>query len=161
MTFVNGINLPKLGTGAGFALWAFRAVASGCKGCGVLQTGFERAFADDGADALAEMISFARTLGTNGARRITLASAGCCRVTADELSIIATLSTAQQQGSSLCLAHIHWLMAGKGAEPAFRDAYRVSNRCTAIGLPIRAPEIELSQPRQTPDAPILNIVGNA
>lgn len=161
MTFINGIGLPQLGTGAGFALWAFRAIASGCKGCGVLQKGFQHAFADDSAEALCDMTGFVRILGTNGARRITLSEAGCCRVTADELSIIATLSAAQQQDSPLCQAHIHWLMAGKHSDVAFRKARRVSDWFTIVGLPINSPEIKLTRPWKPLNAPILNIVGNA
>ena len=161
MTFVNDVRLPELGTGAGFALWAFRAIASGCGGCGVLRSGFERAFGSESAEALNDMICFARTLGNRGTWRISLAAAGCCRVTADELCVIATLSSAQQHDSAQCLAHLNWLMGGKNTNIGFRDASRISDKFSSVGLAIAAPEVELIQPQKTIEKPILNIVGNA
>ena len=161
MTFVNGVALPELGAGAGFVLWSFRAIASGCGGCGVLHRGLERAFGADGGTVLDQMSRFARVLGNDGARRIMLASTGCCHVTADELSVVAVLSSAQRKNTEQCMAHIEWLMGGRNTTPAYKHACRIGDAFTSAGLTISKPSIELSFPTKRIGAPILNIVGNA
>ncbi|MEM8937372.1 MAG: hypothetical protein AAGC77_13290 [Pseudomonadota bacterium] len=161
MTFVNGVTLPNLGSGAAFAIWSFRAIATGCRGCGVLQKSFQEMFPDDGPDALRDMICFARVLGSGGARRIVLSHAGCSRITADELSIIAALSSAQHSSETSCVAHLNWLMGGKNTETALVETWRVANKFKAGGLAIDAPAIEISEPLKKIDAPVLSIVGNA
>ena len=161
MTFVNGIQLPALGTGACFALWAFRALASGCKGCQVLFGGFEEMLGELGAPALDDMLCFTKALGTDGARRIVLAPAGCSQVTADELSIVAIFASAQQGDYAQCRAHLNWLMGGKNMQTAFVEACRLGTLFSEAGLEISNPDIELTPPSKVFEAPMMGIVGTA
>lgn len=136
--------LPGLGTGAGFALWCFRAMAWGCTGCKVLCNGFDRAFGDDGPRAFEKMRDFTKLLGNAGSHRIHLAGSGCCRVTADELSVVAVLAAAQDHDYERCKAHLSWLMGRCEDSVAVTAACRVASVFRVARLQINAPSIELS-----------------
>ncbi|MEL7491682.1 MAG: hypothetical protein AAGJ73_13265 [Pseudomonadota bacterium] len=161
MTFVGGVTLPGLGTGAGFALWTFRAMASGCNGCNVLRRGFDRAFGEGGPRAFDEMRQFTRLLGNAGTRRILLAGSGCCRVTADELSMVAVLAAAQDHDYDRCKAHLCWLMGGREDSAAITAASRVASVFQVAGLQIIAPSIELSMETKPLRGTVLSEVGHA
>ena len=161
MTFVGGVTLPGLGTGAGFALRSFRAMASGCNGCNVLCRGFDRAFGDNGPRAFDEMRQFTKLLGNAGARRIHLALSGCCRVTADELSVVAVLAAAQDHEYERCKAHLCWLMGGREDGAAVTAACRIASVFRVAGLQINAPSIELLMETKPRRGTVLSEVGHA
>ncbi|WP_026941122.1 hypothetical protein [Hellea balneolensis] len=121
--FVENKCITDLGFGSGFALWGFRAIASGKTGCCHFTAGFNRAFSMDndalksqhggtaGRLAMNALKSFSYQLGVLGTRKITLSSPGTFRVTADELSIVAALAAAQEGRDDLCHLHLTWLLA--------------------------------------------------
>lgn len=107
-----------LSIGGGFGVFAFRVAARGLAGCWTVQECFERALASDGPDALSAVSRFARALGTQGRRKITLAMPSCVRITADELSFLSAMAASQAQAVDAYAAHLTWLFAGSAPEPA-------------------------------------------
>jgi hypothetical protein len=161
VNFVQSLTLPDLGTGAAFALWSFRAIALGNDQCCAIKRGYDAAFGDDRAVALKAMCDFTWVLGNAGGRRISLGPSGCCRVTADELCIVATLSAAQSEQTWLCKAHLSWLLCGKAEQPAERAALQVGDIFQCAGLDIVAPAIELSPPKRKGLSPVFHEAGRA
>ncbi|MEM9937969.1 MAG: hypothetical protein AAF768_03905 [Pseudomonadota bacterium] len=141
--FLSGVHVPDLGLGAGIALWSFRACARGGAKCCTLVRGFERTFGEDGPSALAGVLDFARSLGNDGRRGILLAMPGCARVTADELSIVACLSSAQARDCALCDAHLSWLYAGPPPQNLSDTVFEIADHFSTYGLQITSPNIEL------------------
>ena len=161
MAFVRGINIQALGAGAGFAIWSFRAVASGCRDCVSLRRGFDEAFGEKAPCALGAMMQFAKILGAAGGRRILLAPSGCCSVTADELSIVASLCAAQKGDLALCKAHLVWLTCAEGHGASLSAATCVSNLFYSAGMAIAAPLLELSPLKKPITRPIFHETGYA
>ncbi|MEO0550454.1 MAG: hypothetical protein AAFZ91_11085 [Pseudomonadota bacterium] len=141
--FLHGIHIPDLGLGAGIALWSFRACARGGAKCCSIIRGFEKTFGGDGPNALASMLEFTKSLGNDGRRSILLATPGCARVTADELSVVACLSAAQSKDSALCDAHLSWLFAGAPPQDFSETVFHIADYFSAYGLRVIAPELEL------------------
>lgn len=146
MPFSTAITIPDLGPGAGYALWGFRAAATGHVSCPALVNGYEDAFGDFGRPALGALRMLAREIGSAGGRRVTIAAPGCCCVTADELSIVALLSAAQAKDTALCDAHLSWLMCGRGERGARAAAMSLGGIFASAGMTIERPEIELKGP---------------
>lgn len=147
MALTTTVKIPDLGPGAGYALWGFRAAAIGHAPCSVLVRGYEEVFGNYGRPALSGLHLLARTLGSQGGRRITLAWPGCCRTTADELSVVALLSAAQVEDDALCSAHLSWLMCGRNEEEAKTAAVSVGTIFASAGMTIEKPKLEISGPR--------------
>ena len=137
------IRVSDLGPGAGYALWGFRASAIGHVQCPVLIRGFDDVFGDHSRPALGGIQLLARELGMSGGRRITIACPGCGNATADEISLVATLSAAQRGDADLCDAHLTWLMCGKRQETARSAAFSIASVFRAVGLDIAKPNVEL------------------
>jgi hypothetical protein len=146
MPFVNSLRLTDLGRGACYALWGFRAAAVRHGDCPALMDAFRSAFGERGAHALAALHLFAHVLGRDGGRRISLAPPGCCRVTPDELSIVAALAAAQHEDLVRRDAHLAWLTCGAAEERARAAADAVGCAFRSAGLPIDAPSVEVSAP---------------
>lgn len=146
MTFVRSLPLPDLGLGAGYALWGFRAAAVHHGDCPALIDAFQSTFGGTGREALSSLHVFVRILGCDGGRRIVLAPPGCCRVTPDELSIVAALSAAQENAEARRDAHLAWLTGGLNEERARAAADLVGAAFARAHLRIEAPEIEVSAP---------------
>ncbi|MEO1251591.1 MAG: hypothetical protein AAFW81_04505 [Pseudomonadota bacterium] len=161
MTYVNGVTMQGLGDGGGFALWSFRAIASGCGGCAVLQRGFGTIFGEDGPLAFEEIRRFTRVLGNAGRRRLLLAEAGCCGVTADELSVVATLAAAQADDYVACKAHLSWLMGGRNEDAGVLAASRAAAVFTQHGWLIAPPAIEITIRDKRVTGPVSDITGHA
>ena len=139
MTFIRSLTLPQLGVGAGYAVWAFRAIAIGHGDCPALLRGYERMFGDDYPHVMGALQLLVRTIGHSGGRRVSLAAPGCCCVTNDELSLVAMLSAAQARDDDRRDAHLCWLTAGCGEEAARSAA-------DAIGAGFRDAGVFIDQP---------------
>ncbi len=161
MSFVKDLRITDLGTGGGLAVWSFRAAATGEYPCCVIRKGFNSAFGEEAHSALGALIEFAQLLGSAGRRRILLARAGCCSVTADELSIIATLAAAQRNDIELCDAHLSWLMCGRGEQQARDAALKLSAIFANAKLTILSAPVELSRPKRQGPLPVFYAVGHA
>lgn len=148
--FVENKFITDLGFGSGFALWGFRAIASGKTGCCQFTAGFNRAFSMDndaiksqhggtaGRLALNALKSFSYQLGVLGTRKITLSSPGTFRVTADELSIVAALAAAQEGKDDLCHLHLTWLLAQHDTVYARHAAVTYGIICAQAGINIES-----------------------
>ncbi|MEM9617781.1 MAG: hypothetical protein AAF936_07435 [Pseudomonadota bacterium] len=151
MTFVRSLTLQQLGTGAGFAIWGFRAIAIGHSDCPALLRGYERMFGEDYPPALGALHLLARSIGCRGGRRVSLAAPGCCGVTADELSLIAMLSAAQKHNPDRRDAHLRWLTGGRIETAAQSAADAIGEIFWKADVSIKAPSVELwSSEQQTP-----------
>ncbi|MEO0399524.1 MAG: hypothetical protein AAF224_08915 [Pseudomonadota bacterium] len=165
MSFVSTMTIPQLGLGAGYALWGFRAAAVGQIECPALVRGYRRLFEKSADDALSAVLVFARTIGSEGVRRIGLGVPGCCGVTSDELSIAAVLSAAQAEDTSRRDAHLLWLLGCTGDGASARAADDVAAAFLVSGLVIEQPPVELqSNPNPRTESNIvrtLHVAGNA
>lgn len=153
--FLKDQKITDLGFGSGFALWGFRAIASGQGNCRCLSVGFNRAFSIDndahhsqhagsnGKLAMNALKSYSYQLEFWGKRQIKLAEPGTMRVTADELCIVACLSAGQAGDADLCHAHLMWLLAGTETEYAYQAAATYGMICSdaGIGLDRVAPQV--------------------
>lgn len=156
--FLNKTLITDLGFGAGFTLWGFRAMASGCGGCKTMRSGFQKAFSSDnralqmtdgepiGLPAMKALAELCRLIGTLGRRKIVLSSSGSMRLTADELSLVAALSAAQAGDSNLCQTHLLWLLGTSDTEPSYQAAVTYGLICAEAGIFIHEPKIETSPP---------------
>lgn len=151
--FLENKIITDLGFGGGFALWGFRAIASGRGGSCHFTAGFNRAFSIDNQEiksqhggtagrlAINALKSFSHQLGCLGQRKITLSEPGTMRLTADELSIVACLSSAQRGERYLCRAHLTWLLACSDTKMAQLAAETYGLICTQSGIQIDSPQI--------------------
>ncbi len=139
MTFISSLTIPQLGVGAAHALWGFRAAAVGHIECPTLARGYHQACGPHGVEALSAILVFARTIGANGARRIGLATPGCCGVTADEVSVVGALAAAQAGEDDKRDAHLEWLLVRGGCAEAISAADGVARVFSACGVAIDAP----------------------
>jgi hypothetical protein len=114
-----------------------------------------------GRAALGAMHMLVREIGTAGARRVSVACPGCCRMTADELSFLALLSAAQLRDHALADAHVTWLLAGRHSETARSAALAIGGMFKAAGLIIEGPPVELIATPRAPRFPVLRAVGKA
>ena len=166
--FIPDVKITDLGFGSGFALWGFRAIASGKENCRHLTTGFNRAFEMDndelcsqhggryGKLAMNALKSFSYQLGCMGRRKIILSDSGTMGVTADELCIVAALSAAQGVDDNLCHLHLTWLLGQSQTHLARHAAKTYGIICETVGIhltrPIQAtefnPEAGLKKPPQ-------------
>ncbi len=144
--FIDGLTVPELGFGVGFALWGFRACARGQVMCCAIIHGFERVFEDDAPAVLAALLALARLMGGKGRRTIGLATPGCAGVTADELSLAALFAAAQAGDADKRDAHLAWLFAGPAPEAAAVAADRLGALFFKRGLTLRAPTLAVSSP---------------
>jgi len=162
MSFVNAMTLFDFGHGASFALWSFRAIATGAGQCLCpVRRGFDATFGSDSQATLDAMATLAHCLGNVGGRKITLAPSGCCRVTCDEVSIIAILAAGQKRDAMLFEAHLTWLMCGKGKEHARHAAVAVAELFQCAGLEIDSPAAEISLPRDARCLRVFHAAGRA
>ena len=161
MTFISSMRMPDIGSGAGYALWAFRASAIGHSNCPALVKGYAEAFGDLGRLALGGVRLLAHELGTTGGRRVSIAAPGCCRVTADELSIVALLSGAQSNDDALCDAHLAWLLCGGDPSMARAAAASIGSVFLRAGFFISRPDINLAFPRAVKPVRSYHSAGNA
>lgn len=143
MTFAPSLKLPQLGCGAGYALWGFRAAVIGHADCCALTRGYDRLFGERSGIARGTILIFARLLGSIGKRRISLGAPGCCSITCDELSIIASLAAAQTKDGDLRDAHLLWLLGGAATTPVAEAADAIAEQFQSVGLSINQPSIKL------------------
>ena len=140
--------LPELGTGAGIAVWGFRACARGGAGCCAVINGFAHAFGPMiGPVVLERMLDFARHVGHRGGRTVALAMPGCARLSGDELSILACLAAAQTGDRALTEAHLSWLMARPADEELTATVAEIASEFAGVGLHIDMPNVAVSRPR--------------
>ena len=155
--FLENTFITDLGFGGGFALWGFRAMAAGCGGCRTLRGGFHKAFMNNtmgvksaqdmtaGLSAMKALAEFCRSLGENGKRKIILSESGTVRLTADEVSLVAALSSGQSHQLSLCRAHLLWLQGNSNTEAACQAAIKYGAICGEADIFIEAPRVEMTQ----------------
>lgn len=155
--FIENKLITDLGFGSGFALWGFRAIASGKTECRHFTVGFNRAFSIDndvirsqhggttGRLAMNALKSFSYQLGTLGKRKIILSSSGTLNVTADELSIIAALAAAQAGRDDVCHLHLTWLLAHSDTTYARHAAITYGVVCAQAGINIESLNIEADE----------------
>ena len=144
MAFVKSVIVPNLGAGAHLALWAFRAGAVGHLECCALVKAFDRTMGEEAGPALAAVCRLVRVVGRDGGRVIRLAHPGCCRVTADELSLVAALAAAQSGDRARRDAHVSWLTCGRAEDAARCAADDVAAAFDAAAMIIAAPQVEIS-----------------
>ncbi|MEO0612456.1 MAG: hypothetical protein AAFY83_03965 [Pseudomonadota bacterium] len=142
--YIANMKLPDLGIGGSMALWGFRASAAGQSQCCAIVSGYERAFENQSDDVLALMLDYARMLGNDGNRRIGLGCSGCGSLTADELSIVAVLASAQLDADAATIAHLTWLMGGRPKADQMELVKNLALHFLHAGLVIQLPEISLS-----------------
>ena len=159
--FINDLYLPDLGIGTGFALWGFRACASGKSRCQAVSQGYERAFGHDAPGALADMLSLVRCLGRAGRRKISIAPPGCARMTADEVSIAAMLSAAQRRHDEERDAHATWLLAQAPVTDTLSLVDRIADLFSVYDMTLTAPLSEFAMPLAGSRAPALALVHSA
>ena len=100
------------------------------------------------------LASFCRTLGENGKRKILLSESGTLRLTADEVSLVATLAAAQSNQIPLCRAHLLWLQGNDRTAAACQAAQQYGLICSEADIYIEEPRVEISQiSRNSPNAP--------
>jgi len=155
--FLKNKVITDLGFGSGFALWGFRAIASGKGHCCHLSTGFNRAFAMDNEEcrsqhggtrgrlAMNALKSFSYQLGYLGQRKIILSEPGSMRLTADELCIVAALSAAQAGDDNLCHTHLMWILAQSDTKFARHAAVTYGIICSQVGIDIIGPQYDSGQ----------------
>ncbi|MEM1192399.1 MAG: hypothetical protein AAGH42_03290 [Pseudomonadota bacterium] len=149
--YIDSIKMLDLGFAGALALWGFRASAAGQSQCCAIVAGYERAFGRQSDDVLALMLDYAQILGNEGRRRIGLGRSGCGGITADELSIVATLASAQLSGQAATTAHLTWLL-GKSPNPDHVSlVYALGQHFLRAGLVIALPDISVSDPAQEPE----------
>ena len=142
--YLDDLTTEDLGFGAGFVLWGFRACARGKAQCPVIVRGYHQMFGEVGLCVLTALLGFARVLGVEGRRTLTLAAPGSARMTADELSIVAAFAAAQARETDKLDAHLAWLMAGAPHGKATMAADHIGHHFAARGLEIRSPQLEAS-----------------
>ena len=137
--FVSDTYVPRLGVGTGLALWGFRVCAlRGVRCCAIVQ-GFRRAFGDEAPGVLSDMLAFARVVGFDGRRKVTVALPDCARVTADEVSITAMFAAAQAQDAGARDAHLLWILARSPTDEVSQLVARIADAFARQGLRIAAP----------------------
>ncbi|MFN0025057.1 MAG: hypothetical protein ACKVS5_14275 [Parvularculaceae bacterium] len=160
MTFIKTMNIHDLGVGPALALRAFRSMAAGCDHADLVRR-FDEVFGFAGRAALGAMHMLVKEIGVAGGRRVAVACPGCCKLTADELSVLALLSAAQERNDPLIEAHAAWLMAGQPAATARAAAIAVSAVFKIAGLTLARPPVEISA-RPRAHKPVLRVTaGNA
>ena len=161
MNITTASRISELGLGAGYALWGFRAAAIEHTDCPTLRNGFHEVFRHDSAHAVARLRTLADTLGKLGGRRINIAYPCCETITADEMSIIALLSVAQERDDMQCSFYISWLMCGTNEDKALNAALNVGAVFRAVGLQIEKPAIEITAPAFTGPVRSYHAMGQA
>lgn len=163
--FIQNYALTDLGFGSGFALWGFRAIATGAPQPCCLTTGFNRAFAIDSAQAKSQhggtdgrlainaLKSFVCQIDQGGRRTISLAQSGTIRVTADEICIAGALAAAQNGNDALCHAHLSWLLGSTQTRLAHIAAVTYGQLCTARGIMMDYPDADISVTQDMGSAP--------
>lgn len=154
--FIKHTTIPDLGFGGGFALWGFRAIAGGQGNCCQLNVGFNKAFSIDtqfgnvrqggtrGRLAINAMKSFAYQIGNTGKRKVILSTSGTLNLTADEICIVAALSTAQSGDDALCQAHLTWLLKTSNTELPYHAAVTYGLICSESGIEIKRPNVAMN-----------------
>jgi len=142
--YVANMKLPDLGIGGGLALWGFRACAADQTQCCAVVAGYERAFGEHSDEVLAHMTDFVYVIGNEGRRRIGLGCSGCGGLTADELSIVATLASAQVGRVDACAAHLTWLLGKKPGEKQLSIPIKLATLFLRNAMIIDLPDISLS-----------------
>ncbi len=160
MTFVKSIAVHQFGDASALVLAAFRVIAAGAD-YGDLVREFDARFDFAGRAELGALHMLVREIGTFGARRVSIACPGCCRLTGDELSVLALLKAAQARDHALVDAHIAWLLAGRDNQTARAAAMAIGGLFTGAGLIFDAPAVEVSAPRRAPGRAAMRAVGNA
>lgn len=143
MSFIHSMTMPQLGRGAGYAVWAFRAIAIGHGDCPSLLKGYEMVFGDHHRPALGAVQLLVRAIGNEAGRRFSVGAPGCCGVTADEVCLVAMLAAAQDYDADRRDAHVRWLTIGKGGVIVQIAADAVGAAFRKAGLSIDQPPVEL------------------
>lgn len=160
MTFVKSLTVHQLGEGAALALDAFRIMAAGSDP-GAVVAAFDARFGFAGRAALGALQLLVREIGTAGGRRVTIACPGCCRMTGDELSVLALLAAAQRRDHQRLGAHLYWLLAGRDSETARVSALAAAGLFRGAGLSIADPPVDVSPPSRLAAFPAMGAIGNA
>ena len=162
MDFVRSLKVADLGTAGGFALWAFRAVATtGVAQCGQVAEGFERALGPEGAEGCATFHALSRLIGFASNRPISLAKPRCCQITADELSILAALAASQVGDEEEQDFYISWLGGGNDATRIRNAMNKAASLFLAANLEIRKPPIQYKSYRDHISGPVHHVMGMA
>lgn len=153
VSFVSDLQLPQLGTGAGFALWAFRACAQGHVRCCAVTRGFDAAFGTDGPETLAGMMRFVATVGHEGRRKVRLAMPGCLHVTTDEVSLTKLFAAAQDGNRLARDAHLSWVLGATPSEEVSALVTGIAESFASYGLYIMPPPLACDAPDMTRSSP--------
>lgn len=160
LSFVQSITVHSLGEAGSLALAAFRSMAAGADQGDLVQR-FDGQFGYAGRAALGALHMLVREIGTVGARRVCIACPGCCRMTADEMSVLALLSAAQARDHALVAAHIAWLLAGRDSDTARSAALAIGGLFKSAGLTLENPGVEISAPVRPAGRAVLSVAGEA
>lgn len=144
MHFVDGVFLPDFGLGTGIALWGFRACASGHSRCWAITNGYEKIFGTRGPEALADVLQLARIFGFEGRRKISVATPGCGRLTADELSMAAMFAAAQLGEEEERDSHVTWLFGRRPAAHVGKVVDRIAEIFLDYDLHMGKPDVTVT-----------------
>lgn len=145
MSFVRSPTTHQLGDGARLALSAFRCMAAGCDHSEVAAA-FDGRLGVAGRAALGALLLLVREIGTAGARRVVIGAPGGCRLTADEVSVLALLAAAQRRDHTRIDAHARWLMAGRESATMRTAAMAVGGLFRGADLAIDLAADEIPDP---------------
>ena len=118
----------------------FRAHAFGHSDCCAVQSGYKAALSQDADAVLAELLVFARLMGHEGHRKISLTAPGCCRLTRDEVSIAGAFHAAQAWDEFDLDAHLSWLLAGPVPRRIMNVVTSIADSFAGHGLAFEAPQ---------------------
>ena len=160
-THIQGIQFSQLDQGSHFLLWALRALARGCSNCCTMKKGFAFTFGQEAGHALLAMKSLASALGNDGNRKLMLSVPGCQKLTADELSILCLLASAQRDDQFQCQSHLTWLLAKSPSPELLNLCIGIAQAFSRHSLEIDQPSLELHAPQEIPRASFIHAVGYA
>jgi hypothetical protein len=146
MAFVITPTTNQLSEGAQFALNAFRCMAANTDPSDVIAA-FDQRLGVTGRATLGAFHLLAREMGTAGVRRIAIAAPGSCRVTRDELGVLALLSAAQALDGTRTAAQVAWLLGGRRNETLAAAASAIGSAFKSAGLSVDSSGLENSPVR--------------
>ena len=115
-----------------FSVWALRTSVACSPTCRVLLREFDRAFAGDIEQGLADFHALIRSLG-QGRRKVVIGRPGHIELTYDERGLLALLAAAQMGDRERFLAHARFVMGHDRLDDLYQTAGAFAARLRANG----------------------------
>lgn len=135
--------LGELTRGEHLVLWAFRAMAFGAGGGGLVRRQFDDMCGPVAAEAQAAIQVFVCELGRTGRRKVSVAAPGSFRLTRDEQLVLAVFAAAQAEDYHRLEAHLAFLLGEPAREPFPAAACLAAEALALNDLVLRMPHAEL------------------